>query len=280
LTHALSRNHRQLRTRVVQLVCHLEIHLAARTFAADARARGLQVCLPELERDACLELEDLFNPLLLALTRPIPSDLRMTSPSIVALVTGPNSGGKTRLLQAVGIAQVLGQSGLYVPCSQACIPFVDGLFASIIELDRADQSEGRLGTELVRLRALFEQVPPGSLVLLDELCAGTNPSEAIEIVEMVLRLLRQLRPVAFVTTHFLDFAQQLYSGPARDGSVFLQAEVDDELGATFRFLPGVASTSLVVGTAQRLGVTFSELEQKLQQRVGNGSSPQETAQNS
>ena len=68
---------------------------------------------------------------------------------------------------------------------------------------------GRLGTELVRLRTLFESVPQGSLVLLDELCSGTNPSEAIEIVSMVLRLLRELEPVAFVTTHFLDFARRL-----------------------------------------------------------------------
>jgi DNA mismatch repair protein MutS2 len=255
--------------RVVQLVCHLEIYLAARTFAADTRSRGLQVCLPELAPDTNLELHGLFNPLLLALTRPVPSDLEMSSRSIIALVTGPNSGGKTRLLQAVGIAQVLAQSGIYAPCIRARMPFVKGLFASIIELDRADQSEGRLGTELVRLRALFEQVPPGSLVLLDELCAGTNPSEAIEIVDMVLRLLRQLKPVAFVTTHFLDFAQQLYAEPAKDGSVFLQAEVDAEHGATFRFIPGVASTSLAVGTAQRLGMTFSELEHKLKQRVSS-----------
>jgi DNA mismatch repair protein MutS2 len=257
--------------RVIQMLCHLEFYLAARSFAVEARSRGLQVCLAEIAPDASIDYQSLFNPLLLTLMeRPVPSNIKMDSTRPVTLVTGPNSGGKTRLLQAVGIAQVLAQSGLYVPCSEARLPFVNGVFASIIELDRADQSEGRLGTELVRLRTLFELVPQGSLVLLDELCSGTNPSEAIEIVDMVLHLLRRLEPVAFVTTHFLDFAQQLHSTSASDSFVFLQAEVEAAQGATYRFIPGVATTSLAVGTARRLGVTFSELETKLDQRVATG----------
>jgi DNA mismatch repair protein MutS2 len=146
---------------------------------------------------------------------------------------------------------------------------VAGLFASIVEFDRADQCEGRLGTELVRLRNLFESVPPGSLILLDELCSGTNPSEAIEIVDIVLRLLRQIQPFALVTTHFLDFASDLQDRKSHDGIAFLQAEVDDSEGATFRFIPGVATTSLAVGTAERLGVTFDQLERLLERRLSD-----------
>jgi DNA mismatch repair protein MutS2 len=253
--------------RLVQLICHLELYTVSRAFAAEARSRGLEVCLPSVEADAEIEIEALFNPLLLALMdRPVPTDFGTTSASRIALVTGPNSGGKTRLLQAVGIAGVLAHCGLYAPCARARMPLAAGLFASIVELDRADQSEGRLGTELVRLRNLFESVPPGSLVLLDELCSGTNPSEAIEIVDMVLRLLRQIQPYALVTTHFLDFANRLQAQVPSDGLAFLQAEVDDRQGATFRFIPGVAKTSLAVGTAQRLGVTFEELERLLENR--------------
>jgi DNA mismatch repair protein MutS2 len=258
--------------RVIQLICHLELYTVARSFAADARSRGLEVCLPSVEADAELEIEALFNPLLLALMdRPVPTNLESTSTSRISLVTGPNSGGKTRLLQAVGIANVLAHCGLYAPCARARMPLAAGLFASIVELDRADQSEGRLGTELVRLRNLFESVPPGSIVLLDELCSGTNPSEAIEIVDMVLRLLRQIEPHALVTTHFLDFANRLQSQGSSEGLAFLQAEVDDRQGATFRFIPGVATTSLAVGTAQRLGVTFEELKKLLEKRGENRS---------
>lgn len=255
--------------RVIQLLCHLEVYAASRGMAALARSHGLEVSLPELAPGAALEIRALFNPLLLALEkRPVPTDLVMEAASPIVLVTGPNSGGKTRLLQAVGIAQVLAQSGLYTPCASARMPLAAGLFASIVEVDRADQSEGRLGTEMLRLRTLFESVPPGSLVLLDELCSGTNPSEAIEIIDTVLRLLRQIEPVAFVTTHFLDFAAQLEHRPTVEDLRFLQAEVDRDRGATYRFVPGVATTSLAVGTARRLGLTFEELERHLERRTG------------
>ena len=83
-------------------------------------------------------------------------------------------------------------------------------------------------------------------------------------------LLRQLEPVAFVTTHFLDFAQQLHAQRPDNGCRFLHVKVDDERGATYRFIPGVATTSLAVGTARRLGVTFEELERKLEQRIADG----------
>jgi DNA mismatch repair protein MutS2 len=253
--------------RAVQVLCHLEVYAASRGFAEHARQRGLEVCLPELEAGAVLEIQGLFNPLLLQLVqRPVPTDLALDSPSPIILVTGPNSGGKTRLLQAIGIAQMLAQSGLYTPCAGARLPLASSLFASIVELDRADQPEGRLGTEMLRLRNLFQSVPGGSLVLLDELCSGTNPSEAIEIIDMVLRLLRRIDPVAFVTTHFLDFAAQLERHPTVPDLGFLQAEVDPTLGASYRFVPGVAVTSLAVGTAHRLGVTFDELERHLADR--------------
>lgn len=254
--------------RALQASCHLELYVASFGFAELARSRGLGVCLPSVEPAAPLRLEGLFNPLLLALMeRPVPTDLLVGADTPVTLVTGPNSGGKTRLLQAVGITQVLGQSGMYAPCAAGRMPLVSSLFASMVEFDRADQAEGRLGTELVRLRTLFETVPSGSLVLLDELCSGTNPSEAIEIVSMVLTLLRRLRPVSLVTTHFLDFAQELHAGGPSDGLGFLHAEIDGDGGPTYRFVEGVASTSLAVGTARRLGVAFDELERRLAQRL-------------
>ena len=257
--------------RVVQLVCHLELYAATRSFATETRERGLDVCLPELSEGAVLEVDGLFNPLLLSLTpRPVPTDLCMAGPAPIMLITGPNSGGKTRLLQAVGILQVLAQSGLYAPCARARLPLVKGLFASIVELDRADQAEGRLGTEMMRLRTLFETVPDGSLILLDELCSGTNPSEAIEIVDVVLRLLRQIDPIAFVTSHFLDFADTMQRSPTVADLGFLQVEVDSDRGATYRFVPGVATTSLAVGTARRLGVAFDELERDLEKRNNSG----------
>src|SRR5258706_9760782 len=84
-----------------------------------------------------------------------------------------------------------------------------GLVVSLIQETKADQAEGRLGMELLRIRSLFERLPPGAMVILDELCSGTNPSEGEEIFELVVRMLTRLKPQAFITTHFLAFAARL-----------------------------------------------------------------------
>ena len=252
---------------MIQLLGHLEVYLTARAFRDRALAAGLDVCLAELGEDRPVAIEGLFNPLLLSLTGPpVPCDVRCESTEPVTLITGPNSGGKTRLLQAVGLAQLLGQSGLYVPARRARLRRQHGLFVSLIEEEGAQQTEGRLGRELVRIRALFQDMARRSMVILDELCSGTNPSEGVEVFAMVLRLLRHVQPTAFVTTHFLDFARSLQHDPVIPGLEFLQVEVDEELRSTYQFVPGVAETSLASVTAQRLGVTFELLAASIGRR--------------
>ncbi len=108
--------------------------------------------------------------------------------------------------------------------------------------------EGRLGRELVRIRTLFEEMEHGSMVVLDELCSGTNPSEGIEVFTLVLQLLRRVQPVAYVTTHFLDHARALQQNHAELGLEFLQVQLDDERRSTYQFVDGVAGAELQYGT--------------------------------
>ncbi len=150
------------------------------------------------------------------------------------------------------------------------MPIANGLFASLVYRDVADQLEGRLGTELIRIRNLFQAVGPGSLILLDELCSGTNPSEAAEIVVTVLRLLEKLNPIAFVTTHFLDLARKLESSPPVQNLGSLQVQINEQQRSTYQFVRGVADTSMAVGTARRLGVDFEQLSQLIDTRARRG----------
>ncbi|HET9955262.1 MAG TPA: DNA mismatch repair protein, partial [Polyangiaceae bacterium] len=106
---------------------------------------------------------------------------------------------------------------------------------------------------------LFERLPPGAMVLLDELCSGTNPSEGEEIFELVVSMLGRLQPQAFITTHFLLFAARLERERKISGLAFLQVELDPDRRATYQFVPGVAQTSLAGHAAQRLGVTAEQL---------------------
>lgn len=264
---------------LVQLSADVEPYLAALSLREQATAAGLAVCVPELVSDAPgadgtdgadasngsrgshgRVIEGLFNPLLLARERAVvPCDVATDRADAVVLLTGPNSGGKTRLLQALGLAQLLAQGGFFCPASRARLHVASGMYASLGQEPAADAPEGRLGTELLRVRSVFETVPIGGVVLLDELCSGTNPSEGEELFQLVVGLLAELHPQAYVSTHFLGLAAELERKRETPTLAFLQVELDAHDVPTYRFVPGVARTSLAYRTAQRLGVTRDDL---------------------
>lgn len=243
------------------LTRHVEFYLRALGFRSLARERGLDVCLPRFsvgERPP-RKLIGLFNPWLCAQgISVVACDLIQEEARVTTIITGPNSGGKTRLLQSLAVTQLLAQGGLPVPAREATLPRVEQLFLSLLEHAQADQVEGRLGLELMRIRQVFETSGPRSLVIMDELCSGTNPSEGERIFEMVLDLFRELGPEVVISTHFLDFAARLKS-EGRGDLEFLQVEIGPRDMPTYQFVEGVADTSLARNTAARLGVTREEL---------------------
>ena len=255
--------------RFVQLLGDAEFYLGALGFRDQARAAGLAVCLPDLvPPEKPRELVGLFNPLLLSVgPKVVPCDLRLDRHDATALVTGPNSGGKTRLLQALGLAQLLAQSGLFIPARSGCLALSTGLVVSLIQETKADQAEGRLGMELMRIRDLFERLPPGAMVILDELCSGTNPSEGEDIFELVVGMLTRLSPQAFITTHFLAFAARLEREKKIPALRFLQVELGVDHEPTYQFVPGVAHTSLAGHAAARLGVTREQLSALIDRNI-------------
>ncbi len=268
LVESLFESVQPLVAELINLRLDLEWYLCALDFRSRVRKAGLDVCIPEWTVEQPTVLRGLFNPFLMnAEHAPIPCNLECPSEQIV-LLTGPNSGGKTRLLQAIGLSQLLAQTGFYVPAAEARLTFRTGLFVSAYEESSVDQEEGRLGTELVRIRHVFERIGRDQLVILDELCSGTNPAEAEALIRLVLELLDRFGPQAFITTHFLEFARTLSEQPPIQRMSFLQAMLDQRQKPTFQFGPGVAATSLAAQTAARLGVTREDLEAIIERRMG------------
>ena len=265
----------------MQLLGDMEFYLAGLGLADLAKDKGLPICLPEIVADAGqgMQITKLYNPLLLAgKTKPIPCDLSTKRRDAVVMVTGPNSGGKTRLLQSIGLVQLLGQTGCFVTAEKATLPMLGGMFVSLIEEAKSDQPEGQLGMELMRIRRLFEELGLSSLVLLDELCSGTNPSEGEEIARLVISLLPELESPVFMTTHLLTLATRLSEDPPVQTLEFLQVELDENDRPTYAFVPGVAKTSLAHKTAARLGVTRDELVTLIgKKKRGEGLSDEERA---
>ncbi|HEY5959517.1 MAG TPA: DNA mismatch repair protein [Polyangiaceae bacterium] len=265
---------------LLELSLDLEFYLALDGFRRLCEKQRLDCCMPSVTvtgSNAPLRLEQVYNPfLLLEERRPVPCDLELSGSGLV-LLTGPNSGGKTRLLQSIGFVQLLAQSGAWVPARAATVPLRTGLFVSLVHESSSDQREGRLGTELMRIRRLFERLEYDQLVLLDELCSGTNPNEGEEIVELVISLLTELRPQAVITTHFLEFAKRLALHPPVAKLSFLQVALDAHQVPLFQFVPGVATTSLAHLTAERLGVTREALQTVIRSKRDPEASPVRSA---
>lgn len=262
---------------LLPLIGHMEFYLAALAFKERCESTGLRTCHPTfVPAESGRVMRGLFNPLLLDQERaPVTCDFDVERGDALTVITGPNSGGKTRLLQSLGLLQLLGQGGLFVPAQKAELWFRSGIFVSLIQSSSADQTEGRLGTELLRIRHLFEKTQREALIILDELCSGTNPSEGEEIVLLVLSLLKELGPEALITTHFLRFAEQLAKEHAELGLTFRQVELDPQQEPTYQFIPGVARTSLAGRTAKRLGVTREHLQSLIKKK--DNSEPPEQA---
>jgi DNA mismatch repair protein MutS2 len=109
------------------------------------------------------------------------------------------------------------------------------------------------------------------MVILDELCSGTNPSEGEEIFELVVRMLTRLQPQALITTHFLAFAARLEQERKISDLRFLQVELGAGDRPTYQFIPGVARTSLAGQAAARLGVTGEQLMVLVERNIAQAS---------
>lgn len=127
----------------------------------------------------------------------------------IFILTGPNRGGKTTYLQAIGLTQILFQLGLLVPGTEACISPADGIFTHFPVEEKPDSNLGRLGEESRRLNDIFRQATRYSLVLLNESLCSTSFSEGLYISREVVSGFKLLGVRMIFTTHFHELARNL-----------------------------------------------------------------------
>lgn len=180
---------------------------------------GLPYCLPVIapgEERVC-EIEDNYNvqltlhlssqnPDLKLAGRVITNDVILGARGRIVILTGPNQGGKTTYMQAVGQAQVMAQAGLFVAGGRARISPVDGIFTHYPTEERLELGTGRFGDEARRIRAIFEEVTRHSLVLLNESLSTTHMGESVYLAQDIVRAFRQIGLRAIFTTHLHELA--------------------------------------------------------------------------
>ena len=245
------------------------------------RERGLPVCRPRLlpldERR--LEARALYNiDLALRLGRQqkegdlkaqiVGNDVAFNEDGRIQILTGPNRGGKTTYIQAVGLLHALAQTGLFAPAESVALSPVDKIFLHFPAEEKPNMESGRLGEEAGRLRDIFRRATRHSLLLLNESLASTSASESYFLARDVVCCLRMLGARALFVTHLHELAADCdainreVAGDSRVQSLISQVEDgEDGLRRTYEVVPAPPrGQSYAREIARQYGVSFEQLQ--------------------
>jgi len=208
-----------------------------------------------------LEIRNGRHPLLLGGEVVVPFDLVLAPDECTVLVSGPNTGGKTVLIKAVGLLALMAQSGIIPPIGpRSTLPVFTGVFADIGDRQSIAASLSTFSAHVAALRDILQTdgAGVGSLVLLDEIGSGTDPAEGGALATAVLQTLTRRRAVTLATTH-LGALKQLAAETVGIVNASLQFDADT-LRPTYRLLKGVPGRSYGLAIARRLGIAPDVLE--------------------
>lgn len=236
-----------------------ELAIVDALFAGATFAKKTDGSLPQITENAPLRLTLARHPLLLSRgVRAVPISLEMGREFKTLVVTGPNTGGKTVALKTVGLLAILAMSGLPIPVEpDSTLPFFDGVWADIGDEQSISQSLSTFSAHLTQILRILPNAGPQALVLLDELGAGTDPSEGAALGVSLLEHLNAAGALTLVTTHLSDL--KIYASKAEgfeNAAVEFNAET---LSPTYRLTVGVPGRSNALLIASGLGLPDSLL---------------------
>ncbi|HEY7686793.1 MAG TPA: Smr/MutS family protein [Gemmatimonadales bacterium] len=209
--------------------------------------------VPEIG-DGPLKIRGGRHPLLVGTdTVVVAFDLELASDEWTVLISGPNTGGKTVLIKAVGLLSLLAQSGVIPPIGPLSrLPVFDGIFADIGDRQSIAASLSTFSAHVAAVRDILANAGNGSLVLVDEIGSGTDPAEGAALAAATLRSLTRRHAVTLATTH-LGALKRLASETVGVVNASLQFDAES-LTPTYRLLKGVPGRSYGLAIARRLGV--------------------------
>ncbi len=223
----------------------------------------------EADGDSPFSLRDLRHPLLVWQQRHeqgaavVPISMEVSSTLRVVAITGPNTGGKTVTLKSIGLAALMARAGMLLPCSgQPSLPWCAQVMADIGDEQSLQQSLSTFSGHVKRISRILKTLAEGpspSLVLLDEVGAGTDPSEGTALAMALLRKLADQARLTIATTHFGELKALKYSDPRfENASVAFDV---DSISPTYQLQWGIPGRSNALAIATRLGLDASLIEQ-------------------
>lgn len=228
------------------IIGHLDLIKAKYRFMRD-----FQAVVPEVTSNRSVQLLQLRHPLI---ENAVANDLHFTEDLTEIVITGPNTGGKTIMLKTLGLAQIMAQSGLPILADLGSrVGIFSQVFADIGDEQSIEQSLSTFSSHMTNIVSILNQVDTASLILLDELGAGTDPQEGAGLAIAILEDLRLRGIKTMATTHYPELKAY---GIETTGVQNASMEFDTaSLRPTYRFMQGVPGRSNAFEIARRLGLS-------------------------
>lgn len=227
-------------------------------FSKARLARDMKATQPRMNDRGYLKLRKGRHPLIPA-EHVVPLDVELGNQYSSIIVTGPNTGGKTVTLKTIGLLSLMSMSGLFILAeegSQMCV--FDAIYADIGDEQSIEQSLSTFSSHMTNIISILRRMTPKSLILLDEVGAGTDPAEGSALAIAILEHIHRTECRMVATTHYSELKAYAYE---RKGVINASMEFDvQSLSPTYRLLIGVPGRSNAFAIAERLGLPGAILE--------------------
>lgn len=226
-------------------------------FAKAQLAREYKATKPELNEDGVIDIRAGRHPLI-DQKKVVPVSLSLKEDEKMLLITGPNTGGKTVTLKLVGLFTLMAMSGLFIPAKSANLSIFDGVYSDIGDEQSIEQSLSTFSSHIKNTIGILDVITDKSLVLFDELGAGTDPGEGAALAVSIAEYLLRVGAKSFITSHFNDLKE---FSLVTKGVVAASMEFDSNTFCpTYKLVMGAIGSSNALAIAKKLGLSDEIIE--------------------